>query len=233
MAENNKSYEMREIHNTIWKIADNLRGAVDGWEFKTYVLGTLFYKYLSEYLCSCINDEQHALGDVDFDYAKMADDEADMAKDSCINDFGYFMYPSQLFENVVINARSNDNLNVDLANIFNDIEQSTIGTKSEKAFKGLFSDLDTNSPKLGDTVAEKNKTLIALLEGINSMKLGKHQDNSVDAFGDAYEFLMGMYASNAGKSGGEYYTPQEVSELLVKLAVGDKKEISQQPRPIL
>lgn len=226
MATNNKQMEMTEIHSAIWRIADDLRGAVDGYSFKSYVLGTIFYKYLSEHLRDEINNHEEG----NLDYASK-DDAYILSmphfKQVCVDTYGYFMLPSQLFENVIKNARNNDNLNIDLANIFSSIEESTIGNRgSEKAFKGLFADFDTNNPQLGETVAEKNKTLVALLEGINSMKLGNYKDNSVDAFGDAYEFLMGMYASNAGKSGGEFYTPQEVSELLVRLAVNEKKEIN-------
>lgn len=220
-----KEQERNELHRVIWNIANDLRGAVDGWDFKCYVLGTLFYKYISENLTNYINKGEIEAGNVDFDYTKMRDEDVLDAKEDLIQEKGFFILPSQLFCNVVANARTNENLNVDIANIFRAIEDSSKGTKSEKAFKGLFDDYDTNSNKLGATVVERNKRLVALLDGINSMKLGEHQDNSVDAFGDAYEYLMGMYASNAGKVGGEYFTPQEVSELLIKICTYDKKEI--------
>lgn len=218
-----KEQEMAEIHRSIWKIADDLRGAVDGWDFKSYVLGTLFYKYISENLTDYINKGEREAGDKDFDYTNISDSDAEIIKNDLILEKGYFIYPSELFSNVIKNASDNDNLNIDLANIFRNIENSTKGAKSEKAFKGLFDDYDTSSNKLGGTVKERNKRLVALLNGINNMNLG---DKSVDVFGDAYEFLMGMYASNAGRSGGEYFTPQEVSELLVKLTILNKDHIN-------
>jgi len=222
----NKEQEMNELHRAIWGIADDLRGAVDGWDFKSYVLGTLFYKYISENLTNYINDGEIASGNADFDYSKMTNADAILAKDDLIKEKGFFILPSQLFCNVSKVADTNENLNVDLSNIFKEIENSTKGTRSEKAFKSLFDDYDTNSNKLGGTVKDKNKSLVALLKGIDSMKLGSHKENNVDMFGDAYEYLMGMYASNAGKSGGEYFTPQEVSELLVRLSIMGKTEIN-------
>ena len=223
----NKQQEMNEIHKGIWNIADKLRGAVDGWDFKSYVLGTLFYKYISENLTHFLNENEIASGNKDFDYANLQDDDIDDdTRLDIINSKGFFIYPSQLFCNVIKNCENDENLNINIANTFKAIEDSAKGTKSEKAFKGLFDDYDTNSNKLGGTVNERNKSLVALLQGVNSMNLGKHQDNSVDAFGDAYEYLMGMYASNAGKSGGEYFTPQEVSELLTKICIDGKEEIN-------
>ena len=180
-----------------------------------------------EYLTDYFNKNEHDNGDLDFDYAKLDDSEIDDdTKEDTINSKGFFIYPSQLFCNIIKDCENDDNLNINLANIFKAIEDSTKGAKSELAFKGLFDDYDTNSNKLGGTVKDRNKRLCSLLRGIDSMNLGKHQDNNVDAFGDAYEFLMAMYASNAGKSGGEYFTPQEVSELLTKICILDKKEIN-------
>lgn len=228
----NKQSEMNDIHRTIWAIANELRGAVDGWDFKAYVLGTIFYKYISQNLTDYINQGEinaqieAGVENPEFDYTQMPDEDALMAKDGLIQEKGFFLLPSQLFQNVLKTAKENENLNVDIANIFKAIEDSTKGTKSEKAFKGLFDDFDTNSNKLGSTVKERNKHLAALLEGINNMGLDDYAKNTVDAFGDAYEYLMGLYASNAGKAGGEYFTPQEVSELLTKLAIADKKEIN-------
>lgn len=222
----NKEQEMNEIHKGIWQIANDLRGAVDGWDFKSYVLGTLFYKYISENLTNWLNENERE-SNKDFDYAKLEDNVInDATKNDIINSKGFFIYPSQLFCNIIKTCESDENLNINIANIFKAIEDSTKGTKSEKAFRGLFDDYDTNSNKLGGTVKERNKRLCSLLKGIDKMNLGEHKDNSVDAFGDAYEYLMGMYASNAGKSGGEYFTPQEVSELLTKICILDKKEIN-------
>ena len=214
MADLRKEQEREELHKAIWKIADDLRGSVDGWDFKQYVLGIMFYRYISENITNYINADEHAAGNVDFNYADMSDEEANQAREDMINTKGFFILPSQLFANVRKNASNDENLNETLEKVFNSIETSAQGTVSEDDFKGLFDDIDVNSNKLGSTVAKRNETLVKLLDGIGDMKLGNFKDNTIDAFGDAYEFLMGMYASNAGKSGGEYFTPQEVSTLL-------------------
>ena len=221
-----KEQERAELHRSIWNIANDLRGSVDGWDFKQYVLGTMFYRYISENLANYINEIQHRSGDISFDYAKLQDDEAISAKDFLIERKGFFIKPSELFCNILKIADKNDNLNVTLDTVFKNIESSAIGTESESDFKGLFDDIDVNSNKLGGTVSERNKKLVKLLNGIAEMRLGNYKDNTIDAFGDAYEFLMGMYASNAGKSGGEYYTPQEVSELLTKITLVGKTEVN-------
>ena len=226
MADMRKEQERAELHRSIWNIANDLRGSVDGWDFKQYVLGIMFYRYISENLTNYINKVQHDSGDTSFDYAKMSDDEAMSAKSYLIETKGFFIKPSELFWNILKNADADDNLNVTLDTVFKNIESSAIGTASEPDFKGLFDDIDVNSNKLGGTVAERNKRLVKLLNGIADMKLGDYKDNTIDAFGDAYEFLMGMYASNAGKSGGEYYTPQEVSELLTKITLVGKTEVN-------
>lgn len=224
--DNKKEQQRQELQNTIWKIANDLRGAVDGWDFKQYVLGTLFYRYISENLTNYINEGEHKAGNKDFDYAKMKDKEAKEAKDGLVNDKGFFIFPSELFCNVREKAKNDANLNETLEKTFRHIEQSAQGTPSEKDFKGLFEDFDVNSNKLGGTVEERNKRLLALLNGVGEMNLGDFKDNTIDAFGDAYEFLMSMYASNAGKSGGEFFTPQEVSRLLTLLALNGKKTVN-------
>lgn len=220
-----KEQERAELHRSIWNIANDLRGSVDGWDFKQYVLGIMFYRYISENLTNYINKVQHDSGDTSFDYAKMSDDEAMSAKSYLIETKGFFIKPSELFWNILKNADADDNLNVTLDTVFKNIESSAIGTASEPDFKGLFDDIDVNSNKLGGTVAERNKRLVKLLNGIAEMKLS-YSDNTIDAFGDAYEYLMGMYASNAGKSGGEFFTPQEVSELLTKITLVGKTEVN-------
>ena len=222
----NKEQERAELHRTIWGIANDLRGSVDGWDFKQYVLGMLFYRYISENLAAYINKGEWDAGNRGFDYATLKDKEAKGAKDDLVKVKGFFILPSQLFANVRKTAAEDENLNEHLAEIFRAIEESSRGTESEDDFKGLFDDIDVNSKKLGNTVAQRNERLVKLMNGVGEMKLGDYQSNTIDAFGDAYEFLMGMYASNAGKSGGEFFTPQEVSELLTRLAVGDKKEIN-------
>ncbi|GED24838.1 type I restriction-modification system subunit M [Brevibacillus agri] len=226
MADNRKEQERAELHRTIWNIANDLRGSVDGWDFKQYVLGMLFYRFISENLTHYINKDEIEAGNVDFDYANLPDEEAELAREDMVNTKGFFILPSELFENVRKKADKDENLNETLEKIFKNIEASAQGTRSEKNFKGLFDDIDVNSNKLGGTVAQRNARLVKLMNGIADMKLGNYQDNTIDAFGEAYEYLMGMYASNAGKSGGEYFTPQEVSELLTLLALGDKKKVN-------
>lgn len=226
MQDNRKEQERAELHRAIWQIANDLRGSVDGWDFKQYVLGMLFYRYISENLCSFVRELQQGTDTEFSEYAQVPDDVALDAKDEFIRSKGFFILPSQLFENVRKKAPYDENLNETLSAVFAGIERSAQGTESEKNIKGLFEDFDLNSNKLGATVAERNKKLVDLIEGIGSIKLGDYKDNTIDAFGDAYEFLMGMYASNAGKSGGEYYTPQEVSELLTRLTIADKTEVN-------
>ena len=224
--DNKKEQERAELHRTIWAIANDLRGSVDGWDFKQYVLGILFYRYISENLTNYINKGEVEAGNSDFNYADLSDEDAIVAKEDLIATKGFFILPSELFVNVRKRADKDENLNVTLYNIFTNIENSANGTESENDLKGLFDDIDVNSNKLGGTVAKRNENLVNLLNGVGDMKLGDYQENTIDAFGDAYEYLMGMYASNAGKSGGEYYTPQEVSELLTKLTLVDKTEVN-------
>ncbi len=216
-----REQERAELHRVIWQIANDLRGSVDGWDFKSYVLGILFYRYISENITSFINEEQHKAGELNFDYTSMSDDEAILGKEQIVINKGFFILPSELFCNVRKKAKNDDNLNQTLSAIFKNIEASSQGTPSEEDFKGLFADVDVNSNKLGATVPQRNDKLVKILDAIGDLKLGNFTDNSIDAFGDAYEYLMTMYASNAGKSGGEFFTPQEVSTLLTKLTLVD------------
>ena len=219
--------ERKELHRKIWAIADDVRGAVDGWDFKQYILGILFYRFISEHMADYFDHAEHEAGDLEFRYAELSDQEAEQDfKPGTVEDKGFFILPSQLFENVVKNASQNENLNEDLANIFQDIEKSAIGFKSEDDIKGLFDNLDTRSNILGGTVQEKNKRLSDILNGINSINFGNFEENDIDAFGDAYEFLISNYASNAGKSGGEFFTPQTVSKLLARLVMVGKDKIN-------
>lgn len=221
-----KEQERDGLHRAIWGIADQLRGSVDGWDFKSYVLGIMFYRYISENLAEYLNANEIAAGNPDFDYAELSDEKSESDWEEIVQTKGFFIRPSELFCNVRKRAAGDENLNVTLGNVFRHIEESARGHESEDDFSGLFADIDVNSPKLGATVAKRNANLVNLLDGVGNMNLGKYQENAIDAFGDAYEYLMGMYASNAGKSGGEFFTPQDVSELLTRLAIGRKKEIS-------
>lgn len=216
-----------ELHKMIWQVANDLRGSVDGWDFKSYVLGMLFYRFISENLTNYINQGEHASGNVNFDFAKCSDDEiGDDDVVDLIKDKGFYIRPSELFENVRRRAAQDENLNETLEQVFKNIEGSAVGYDSENDIKGLFDDLDVNSPKLGNTVAKRNEKLVKLLNEIARLPLGDFGDNTIDLFGDAYEYLMQMYASSAGKSGGEFYTPQEVSELLARITTRGKTKIS-------
>ena len=221
-----KEQEREELHRAIWAIADELRGSVDGWDFKNYVLGTMFYRYISENLAAYINAGEHESGDLSFDYAKMADADAEEAREGLIEEKGFFILPSELFCNVCDRAAQDENLNETLEGVFRHIENSAQGSVSESDFAGLFDDFDVNSNKLGATVAKRNERLRKLLWGVRDMQLGNVKDHDIDAFGDAYEYLMSMYASNAGKSGGEFFTPADISVLLTRLGTVGKKEIN-------
>lgn len=222
---NQASLERNELHNTIWKVANELRGSVDGWDFKQYVLGILFYRYISENMTHYINKEERKR-DPSFDYASLSDEEAERARKHLIEEKGFFIPPSALFCNVLKNAPSNEDLNVTLQNIFNEIEKSSLGTPSEENVKGLFADLDVNSNKLGSSHKNRVEKLTKILQAIGGMQLGDYLKSGIDVFGDAYEYLMAMYASNAGKSGGEFFTPQEVSELLAKITLHNQESIN-------
>ena len=226
MAPTTKEAQRAELHKTIWRIANDLRGSVDGWDFKSYVLGMLFYRFISENLTAYLNKNEHDAGEVSFDYRLAADSDAEFARDEVVAEKGFYILPSDLFANVRDRAAGDENLNETLERVFKNIEASAMGTDSEDDIKGLFDDLDVNSNKLGSTVAKRNQKLVKLLDAIGDLPLGRWEDNSIDLFGDAYEYLMQMYAANAGKSGGEYYTPQEVSELLARITVVGKKQVN-------
>jgi type I restriction enzyme M protein len=236
MSDMNKEQQREELHRAIWAIADELRGAVDGWDFKNYVLGTMFYRYISENLTSYINKGEYEAGNANFDYSKIQDSEAEEARIGLVQEKGFFILPSELFCNVRARAISGEGwtfsngkeeqLNEKLEEVFKHIEESAKGSESEKSFEGLFTDFDVNSNKLGSTVAKRNERLTKLLDGIATMNLGSFKDHDIDAFGDAYEYLMTMYASNAGKSGGEFFTPADVSVLLTRLGTVGKKTIN-------
>ncbi|AWY95494.1 type I restriction-modification system subunit M [Propionibacterium freudenreichii] len=226
MAPTTKEAQRAELHKTIWRIANDLRGSVDGWDFKSYVLGMLFYRFISENLTAYLNKNEHDAGDVSFDYRLTADSDAEFARDEVVAEKGFYILPSDLFANVRERAARDENLNETLERVFKNIEASALGTDSEDDIKGLFDDLDVNSNKLGSTVAKRNQKLVKLLDAIGDLPLGRWEDNSIDLFGDAYEYLMQMYAANAGKSGGEYYTPQEVSELLARITVVGKTQVN-------
>ena len=226
MIDTKKEQERDELHRAIWAIADELRGAVDGWDFKNYVLGTMFYRYISENITDYINAGELDAGNSSFDYAGMSDADAEEARESLVEEKGFFILPSELFANVNARADDDENLNETLERVFLHIEASAKGSSSESSFSGLFDDFDVNSNKLGATVAKRNERLAKLLHGVANMNLGGVKVHDIDAFGDAYEYLMTMYASGAGKSGGEFFTPADVSELLTRLGTVGKTEIN-------
>ena len=226
MTDTRKEQERAELHSTIWRIANDMRGSVDGWDFKQYVLGVLFYRFISENLSSYLNEKQKEAGETDFNYADLSDDDANHGREDIIHEKGFFIQPSELFVNVCKKAPSDKNLNETLETVFKNIEASARGAESESNMKGLFDDLDVNSNKLGATVTRRNERLVKLLDAINGLEIGSYGDNSNDLFGDAYEYLMTMYAANAGKSGGEFFTPQEVSDLLARITVVGKTEVN-------
>lgn len=225
--------ERAELHNTIWRIANDLRGSVDGWDFKSYVLGFLFYRFISENLTEYVNaSERKAIladgGSIDeasaFDYAALSDEVAESDRAGIIKDKGFFIRPSDLFANVRARAASDENLNETLAQAFRSIEDSAKGSGSESDLRGLFDGVDVNATKLGNTVAERNVKLVKIMESIGDLPLD-YGGAKIDAFGDAYEFLLKMYASSAGKSGGEFYTPQEVAQVLAMIAADGRKKV--------
>lgn len=219
--------QKQELFKAIWNTAEDLRNSVDGWDFKSYVLGFLFYRFISENITNYINRMQKEAGEVDFDYTSFSDEEAVGAKEDLVREKGFFILPSQLFCNVRKNARNDKDLNITLENVFKSIEGSATGTESEHDLKGLFADIDLNSNKLGSTVEKRNEQLTKILNNIGDIDLkGDFSANQIDVFGDAYEFLMTMYASNAGKSGGEFFTPQEVSELLARLVTHNRDYVN-------
>lgn len=219
---NNPNSQRSELHRSIWQIANEVRGAVDGWDFKQYVLGALFYRFISENFAAYIEADDESI-----DYSSMPDDViTPEIKDDAIKTKGYFIYPSQLFVNVTKNAHNNDGLNTDLAKIFSEIEASANGYPSEQDIKGLFADFDTTSNRLGNTVPAKNARLVSVLKGVAGLEFGDFHGSEIDLFGDAYEFLISNYAANAGKSGGEYFTPQNVSKLLSQLALHGQESVN-------
>lgn len=222
---NKKEREREELHKTIWKIANELRGSVDGWDFKQYVLGLLFYRFISENIENYVNENQRKAGITDFQYRNISDEEALLGKSQILDEKGFFILPSELFCNIRKGADKNENLNVVISNVFNNIESSARGSASEDDVKGLFDDFTIDN-KLGNTVDERNEKLVKLLNAIGDLNFGDYEDNNIDLFGDAYEFLMTMYASSAGKSGGEFFTPQEVGELLARIVIMDKASVN-------
>ncbi|MFA9204250.1 MAG: type I restriction-modification system subunit M, partial [Flavobacteriales bacterium] len=211
-----------ELQRQIWQIANDVRGSVDGWDFKQYVLGTLFYRFISENFSNYIEGGDDSVKYTELDDAVISED----IKDDAVKTKGYFIYPSQLFANIAKNANTNKNLNTDLAAIFSAIESSANGYPSEKDIKGLFADFDTTSNRLGNTVTDKNSRLAKVIKGVAGLNFGNFQDSQIDLFGDAYEFLISNYAANAGKSGGEFFTPQHVSKLIAQLAMHKQTKVN-------
>lgn len=219
--------EKRTIQKIMWDLLTELRGQIDGWDFKNYSLTMIFYKFLSENFEQYINNNEKESGDENFKYSEITNAEAEEDFKSSLLEYpGYFIKPSELFCNIHKNANTNENLNVSIKDAFNNIQASTIGTEAEENIKGIFDDFDVSTSKLGKDVKEKNETLRKLVNCIATLSFGSAHSGLVsDTFGDMYEYLMGMYAKNAGKSGGEYFTPPEVSTLLSRIVMIGKKEV--------
>lgn len=226
MAPVTREAQRAELHRTIWRIATDLRGSVDGWDFKSYVLGFLFYRFISENLTAYLNDQERQAGNPAFDYSKLSDEDAEFGRKDTVDEKGFYVLPSGLFKNVRARSASDENLNETLDRVFRSIEGSAVGADSEDDIKGLFDDVDVNSNRLGPTVAQRNLKIRKLLNAIGDLDLGDFTTHEIDAFGDTYEYLMQMYAADAGKSGGEYYTPQEVAELLASITVVGKTDVN-------
>lgn len=226
MSPTTKESQRAELHKTIWRIANDLRGSVDGWDFKSYVLGMLFYRFISENLTAYLDAGEQSAGESEFHYSNLSDVDAEFGRRETVAEKGFYILPSELFVNVRKHAATDENLNETVERVFKNIEGSAVGADSEDDLKGLFDDLDVNATKLGTTVAKRNEKLVKLLDAIGDLPLGNYDDHTIDLFGDAYEYLMQMYASSAGKSGGEFFTPQEVSELLARITVLGKTEVN-------
>lgn len=226
--DNKKEQERAELHKAIWAAATAFvhGGKLTAWDFKEYFLGFLFYRFISENLTNYLNDEEHKAGNINFDYSMISDSDAEFGRKETLEEKGFYILPSELFCNVRKRASKDKDLNITLDEIFKNIENSACDTASEEDMKGLFSTVNVNSINLGDTVEERNKILCKLLDTIGNLKLGTVEENSIDMFGDAYEYLISMYASTSGKKGGEFFTPQEVGELLARIVIGEKKEIN-------
>ncbi|MDF7665352.1 type I restriction-modification system subunit M [Bifidobacterium sp. ESL0745] len=226
MATQDSKNQRDELHKAIWNIAEKERNAVDSWDFKAYIFCFLFYRFISEDLAEYIDKGEHETGNESFSYVDLSDEEAEVAREDVTKEKGFFMLPSQLFQNVAKNPEKDDKLNITVKNIFSEIERSSVGTASEDDFKGLFDDVDVTSTKLGANLTERNARLAGIISGIRDLDFGNIRDADIDLFGDAYEYLMNMYASNAGKSGGEYFTPQEVAELLARIVIGHRTYVN-------
>lgn len=225
-ADSTREAQRAELHKAIWGIADEVRGAVDGWDFKAYILCFLFYRFISEDLAEYIDEGEREAGDPDFSYAQLSDEDAEGARDGVTEEKGYFILPSQLFQNVAKAPHADPELNIHIDEIFKAIEGSSVGRSSEKDFKGLFDDVDVTSNKLGADLSERNDRLAKIITGIRDLDFGRVDEAHIDLFGDAYEYLMNMYAGNAGKSGGEFFTPQEVSELLARIVISNQTSVN-------
>lgn len=222
-----KEQQRNELHATIWNAANYLvhGGGLTPVQFMDYMLGGLFYRFISENLAQYLNKKTRQAGVADFKYEELSDDIAERAREATVAEKGFYLLPSELFCNVCKNAKTDDNLNMTLESVFRNFENSAKGTNSEDSVDGLFDNFDVNSKFLGDTVPKRNELLARLLNTINELPMGDYEDQVIDTFGDAYEYLIFMYASNSGKKGGEFYTPQEVSELLTKIVLHGKTEV--------
>ncbi len=211
------------LESKLWAIADVLRGNMDANEFKNYILGFIFYRYLSEKLEIHLNSELEN-DNLTFAEAWEKDEFKEDLKEEGIEALGYFLEPQYLFSNIVEKAKVNKFILDDLLKSLNYISNSSMGTASQDDFSNLFEDVDLNSSKLGKSANDKNKTISKIILNLNDIDF-KLDDDDADILGDAYEYLISQFASSAGKKAGEFYTPQEVSKILAKIVSLGKKRL--------
>ena len=216
----------QKLRNQLWTVANTLRGNMSAGDFMYYTLGFIFYKYLSEKIEKTADDILKDDG-VSFKQAWNSGDEElkEALKEECIQDLGYFVEPEYLYSTIISMIEHKENILPALERSLKKIEDSTIGQDSEDDFGGLFSDIDLASPKLGKTADDKNRLISDVLVNLQGIDFGLNEAEDIDILGDAYEYMIGQFAAGAGKKAGEFYTPQEVSEILSEIVVTGKTRL--------
>lgn len=215
--------QQAELQKRLWAVANDLRGNMDASEYRNYILGLIFYRFLSEKVENYANE---LLQDDDVDFAD-AEQDADLMqdlKDEVIDVLGFFIEPRYLFTTMVKKINAGDFDVEMLQNAINEVQNSTLGKESESDFKGLFEDLDLQSSRLGNTVAKRSELIAKVILSLSNIDFGE-QDIKIDILGDAYEYLIGQFAASAGKKAGEFYTPQQVSKLLARIVTAGKDRL--------
>lgn len=219
--------QKKQLQTQLWKIANELRGKMNADEFRDYILGFIFYKYLSEKMTIFADKVLASDGKLYQDLNNNQPDDKAIIKaveTEALDSLGYYLEPTEIFHYVAEHGATNDNLIEQLEKILNSIEHSTMGTDSEDDFDKLFSELDLNATKLGKTVQTRNELIAKVLSHLDQIDF-LLEDSKVDVLGDAYEYLISQFAAGAGKKAGEFYTPQEVSTVLARLVTAGKKQL--------